>query len=148
MQKKRHPPLSPSLEDYLEAAYTLSRTDGSARSCRIGAALKVSKPSVSGAMRALAARGLVLQEPYGAVRLSADGLRLGAEIAGRHALLKDFFVSILGLDPAEAENDACRAEHALSREALRRVQALALFLKTPARRATLAAARRAAWETI
>ncbi len=132
--------LSPSLEDYLEAVYTLGR-EGGARLSRVSALLKVSKPSVTAAVRLLAARGLVTQEPYGLIRLSPAGLRAGAEIAGRHSLLKDFFVSILGLPEARAEKDACRAEHALSREALGRLGRLSLFLKGPRRAATLAAAR-------
>jgi DtxR family Mn-dependent transcriptional regulator len=136
--------LSQSLEDYLEAVYTLSRGDGAARASLVGAALKVSKPSVNAAVKTLSARGLLSQEPYGLIRLSPAGLKAGAEIAGRHSLLKDFFVSILGMPPAVAETDACRAEHAISPAALRRVAALAAFLKAPRRAATLAAARDAA----
>lgn len=134
------PPLSTSLEDYLEAVYTLGGRDG-VRASRISALLKVSKPSVSAAMRVLASRGLITQERYGLIRLSPAGTRAGAEIAGRHNLLKDFFVSILGLDEEKAEENACRAEHALSREALGRVGRLSVFLKGPRRGPVLAAAR-------
>lgn len=136
-------PLSRSLEDYLEAVYTLSRADGFARSCRVSALLKVSKPSVSSAVKALAARGLLEQEPYGYIRLSPSGLKAGALIAGRHSALKEFFISILGMDAPQAEHDACLAEHALSPGAISRLEALAAFLKTPARARALAAARAA-----
>ncbi|HAT71428.1 MAG TPA: hypothetical protein DCS63_01255 [Elusimicrobia bacterium] len=136
--------LSPSLEDYLEAVYALSRAGGVTRAGLVGARLKVSKPSVNAAIKALAARGLLEHEHYGGISLSPRGLKAGAEIAGRHALLKDFFVSILAMPAPRAERDACRAEHALSAEALRRVGALAVFLKTPSRARLLAAARSAA----
>jgi DtxR family Mn-dependent transcriptional regulator len=136
--------LSQSLEDYLEAVYTLSRPGGSTRASLVIAALAGSKPSVNAAVKALSARGLLSQERYGAIRLSPRGLRAGAQIAGRHALLKDFFVTILGITPAAAETDACRAEHALSPEALRRVAKLTGFLKAPRRAATLASVRAAA----
>lgn len=135
--------LSPSLEDYLEAAYTLSQKDGSARTSEISRLLKVSKPSVNSAIKILSARGLLSQERYGAIRLSPSGKKAGAEISGRHVTLREFFVEVLGLGPAQAERDACRAEHALSPEALRRVGALTLFLKAPARNALLVAAGRA-----
>lgn len=135
--------LSPSLEDYLEAVYTLSRRDGTARACRVGALLNVSKPSVNSAMKALSARGLVRQERYGSIGLSAAGLKAGGEISGRHSLLKDFFTAILDMDAPAAEKDACRAEHALSREALRRVGRLASFMKAPARGRLLRAAKAA-----
>jgi DtxR family Mn-dependent transcriptional regulator len=121
--------LSPSLEDYLEAVFTLSREDGFARACRVSELLKVSKPSVNSAIKALAARGLAQQERYGYIRLTPSGARTGAEIASRHLLLKDFFVSALGMPEAAAEKDACRAEHALSREALRGIGRLAVSLK-------------------
>lgn len=136
-------PLSRSLEDYLEAVYTLSRSDGFARAGRVSAQLKVSKPSVSAAVKALAARGLLEQEPYGYIRLSPAGLKAGAAIAGRHSALKDFFISILGMDAPRAEHDACLAEHALSPGAIGRMAALAAFLKAPARARSLAAARAA-----
>jgi DtxR family Mn-dependent transcriptional regulator len=135
--------LSPSLEDYLEAAYTLCVKDGFARASDVSRLLKVSRPSVSSAAKTLSARGLLTQERYGLIRLSPAGLRTGGEIARRHGTLKAFFVEVLALDATRAELDACRAEHALSGEALRRVGALTVFLKAPARRALLRAARRA-----
>lgn len=136
--------LSPSLEDYLEAAYTLSLKDGFARACAISRLLKVSKPSVNSAVKVLAARGLLEHERYGYIRLSAEGLRAGAEISGKHSLLKDFLVSVLAIDEVRAERDACRAEHALSPGTLKRVGALAVFLKAPRQRRLLLAARAAA----
>lgn len=124
--------LSPSLEDYLEAVYTLSRENGFARACAVSRRLKVSKPSVSSAVKTLAVHGLLEQERYGGIRLSPAGEKLGAEISSRHSTLKDFFTSVLRMQPETAERDACRAEHALSREALSRISALAAFLKSPA----------------
>lgn len=135
--------LSQSLEDYLEAAYDLSRAEGFARSSRISERLKVSRPSVTSAVRQLAARGLLEQEPYGYIKLTPAGLKAGAEITGRHCLLKDFFMEILGMDEAKAETDACRAEHALSRGALARLQALAAHLRSPRRSAEMASLRKA-----
>lgn len=135
--------LSTSLEDYLEAAYTLGLKDGFSRACGISRLLKVSKPSVNAAVKGLAARGLLKYERYGYIRLTAAGLKAGAEISGRHLLLKDFFISVLAMDDGEAERDACRAEHALSPGALKRVGALAIFLKEPKRRRVLLAARSA-----
>ena len=76
-------PLTPSLEDYLEAVYALSRAAGLARACDVSRRLKVSKPSVNSAVMALTAWGLLGQERYGSIKLSPAGLRAGAEIAGR-----------------------------------------------------------------
>ena len=136
-------PLSRSLEDYLEAIYTLSRNDGFARAGRVSELLKVSKPSVSSAVKSLAARGLLEQEHYGYIRLTPAGLKAGADISARHSALKDFFISILGMDAPLAERDACLAEHALSPAAIRRLETLSDFLKAPSRSRILTAARAA-----
>lgn len=135
--------LSPSLEDYLEAAYSLQLDGGVIRASAVSRRLKVSKPSVNSAVKALAARGLLTQERYGHINLSPSGLKAGAEITGRHRLLKDFFITILGVPDDKAEADACRAEHALSACSIKRLAALSVFLKTPARARTLAAAKAA-----
>ncbi len=132
--------LSPSLEDYLEAVYALSRETAFARASAVSRRLKVSKPSVNSAVKALAARGLLEQERYGGIRLSPSGEKLGAEISSRHSTLKDFFTAVLRMPPEAAERDACRAEHALSREALSSISALAAFLKSPAGRRALSSA--------
>ena len=126
-------PLTSSLEDYLEAAYALCGRDGSARACELSRRLKVSRPSVSSAVKALAARGLLTYERYGLIRLTPAGRRAGAEVAGRHGALLEFFTDILGLPPAEAERDACRAEHAVGRGTLRAIARLTARLKAAGR---------------
>ncbi|MBI4801059.1 MAG: metal-dependent transcriptional regulator [Elusimicrobia bacterium] len=136
--------LSPSLEDYLETVYVLSKDRGFTKAGLVSERLGVSKPSVNAAIKTLAGRGLIEHKNYGSIRLPPRGLRAGAEIAARHALLKDFFISILDMSRARAELDACRAEHALSRIALRRIEALAGFLKASGRTRFLSAARAAA----
>lgn len=130
---KDSPELSDSLEDYLEAVYLLSRGAGFARSRDISRSLKVSMPSVNAAVKNLAARGLITYERYGYIRLTSPGEKAGSRIAGCHYFLKEFFTTVLGLDEAGAERDACKAEHALSPEALMKLRALSGFLKDKTR---------------
>lgn len=122
--------LSASLQDYLEAVYVLSREKGFARSRDISLSLKVSMPSVNAAIKNLAARGLLCYERYGYISLTPAGRKSGARIAGHHFFLKDFFMTVLGLSEAEAERDACKAEHALSAATLLKLRALSAFLKS------------------
>ncbi len=136
--------LSPSLEDYLEALYSITQESGRARAGEVSRRLGVTKPSVNAAVKALAARGLLTYERYGDIALTPAGTASGREVAARHSLLKDFFVEVLAMRGDQAELDACRAEHALSRNALSRLQSLATFLRSPERASTLAAARAAA----
>ena len=62
-------PLSASLEDYLEAILHLVTEKQVARSRDIAKRLRVNRSSVTGALQALAKKGLVNYEPYEAVTL-------------------------------------------------------------------------------
>ena len=64
--------LSASLEDYLEAILQLEREVRVARVSEIADQLKVSRPSVTGALKNLAGRGLVSHAPYGHVTLTEE----------------------------------------------------------------------------
>ena len=105
--------LSESLEDYLETILHLMEEQGVARSKDIAARMDVTTPSVTTAMHALAEKALVNYEPYGLVTLTAQGKQAAADVARRHKVLLDFFVGVLGADEHEAEEAACRMEHAL-----------------------------------
>jgi DtxR family Mn-dependent transcriptional regulator len=105
--------LSASLEDYLEAILNVVDTDGVARSKDIAENLSVAKPSVTGALRQLAKKGLVNYKPYGCVTLTASGADLAAKVAKKHDIIKSFFTDILGIDGPVAQQAACKAEHLL-----------------------------------
>ncbi len=130
------PRLSESLEDYLEAIYQLERTSGSARPADIADRLKVSRPSVTGALRALNDRGLVHYAPYAAVALTAAGRKTAAEVARRHGILKEFLERVLSLPAAQAERAACRMEHVLDAEVLARFLDFARFTDSCPHRTT------------
>ncbi len=121
------PGLSESLEDYLEAIYQLERGGGSARPADIAARLNVSRPSVTGALRALSDRGLVHYAPYAAVALTSAGRKTAAEVARRHGILKEFLERVLSLPAAQAERAACRKEHVLDADVLARFLDFARF---------------------
>jgi DtxR family Mn-dependent transcriptional regulator len=121
--------LSSQMEDYLEAIYHLCRDEGVARVKAIADRLEVTTPSVVGAIRKLKDRNLVIQEPYGYVRLTLEGEEIGGAISHNHEVLSDFLKDILGLDHETASVDACKIEHAVSPETVRRLRAVAEFIK-------------------
>jgi DtxR family Mn-dependent transcriptional regulator len=127
MDKK--PKLSSQMEDYLEAIYHLCRDEGVARVKAIADRLEVTNPSVVGAIRNLKYRKLVAQEPYGYVRLTIEGQKIAGAITHRHEVLSRFLEEILGLDRETASLDACKIEHAVSSETVRRLRAVAEFIK-------------------
>jgi len=121
--------LSSQMEDYLEAVYHLCREQGVARIKTIAFRLDVTNPSVVGAMKRLKDRNLVIQERYGYVRLTDEGEEIAASITHRHEVLTKFLEEILGLDHETASRDACRIEHAVSLETVRRLRAVAEFIE-------------------
>jgi len=121
--------LSSQMEDYLEAIYHICRDEGVARVKAIADRLEVTTPSVVGAIRKLKDRNLVIQEPYGYVRLTREGEEIGGAISHNHEVLSDFLKDILGLDHETASVDACKIEHAVSPETVRRLRAVAEFIK-------------------
>jgi DtxR family transcriptional regulator, Mn-dependent transcriptional regulator len=124
-----NPMQSSSLEDYLETILILSQAaDGETGITEIGERLGVSKPSVSTAIKRLAARNLVKHEHYGRVRLTEQGRTLAEEVIRRHELLVRFLRDVLRLDEATAQEDACKLEHQLSAETTARLAKFVEFL--------------------
>lgn len=126
MKTTEHEKLSASLEDYLEAIFNLLSAKSAARSKDIADHLGVTRASVTGALRALAQKGLIDYEPYGVVRLTGEGGRLARHVVRRHQVLHSFFANVLGLEEGLSQEAACRAEHTLGSEVIER---LVLFIE-------------------
>jgi DtxR family Mn-dependent transcriptional regulator len=107
------PALSRSLEDYLETIYLLIREGRVARVKDVAARLKVQMPSVTGALRSLAAKKLVEHDPYSYITLTDKGEAVAREMARRHEVLTHFLTEFLGIKPVAAERNACEMEHAI-----------------------------------
>lgn len=106
--------LSASLEDYLETIYHLVAEKQVARARDIAKLMKVSNSSVTGALQALGERKLINYAPYEVITLTAKGKTIAAGVVRRHQVLCDFFVKVLSVEQAEAEEAACSMEHSLS----------------------------------
>jgi DtxR family Mn-dependent transcriptional regulator len=122
--------LSESLGDYLETIYHLVQTEKVARVRDIARRMRVRMPSVTGAVKALAKRGLVDHAPYSFVTLTGKGRKAAREIVRRHRIFAEFFEKVLGVDGEAAERNACHMEHVIEPEVLER---LAAFLNSMTR---------------
>ena len=137
--------ISSSLEDYLEAIAEIIEKNGHAHTKDIADTLKVTMPSVTNALQALAARGLIIYRSHMPVNLTGSGAEKAAEIRRRHATLKRFFSELLKLDESMADNAACKIEHVIGETALAR---LAAFTEAIAGREDCAALRKYLAETM
>jgi DtxR family Mn-dependent transcriptional regulator len=107
-------PLSESMEDYLEAIFHIEKEKRAARAKDIAQRLNVKAPSVTGALRVLAEKGLINYAPYDVITLTARGKRMAREVVLRHETLYGFFVKVLRIGPDEANDAACKMEHVIS----------------------------------
>jgi DtxR family Mn-dependent transcriptional regulator len=110
--------LSASLEDYIEAISHIVDEKKVARGKDIAERLKVSRASVTEALRALSKKGLVNYEPYEVITLTDSGKLVAGDVIRRHEALKDFFIKVLAIDGVVAEESACRIEHAAPPEVI------------------------------
>lgn len=99
----------------------------------IAGRLAVSLPSVNNAVKNLKKIGLVAQERYGDIELTADGRKRAEKILGAHTTLSAFFRDILNIDETSAEEDACAVEHYIGQKTLKRLlQFIRFFESCPA----------------
>ena len=109
-----------SAEDYLEKILMLHERLGYARSVDIATELKVTKPSVSVAMKRLRENGYVLMDEDGLITLTREGRAIAERIYDRHKVLSAFFRD-MGVRADLAAEDACKVEHVLSEESFQAV---------------------------
>jgi len=107
-------PLTPVMEDYLEAIYDLSQDKKVIRIRDIAKRMDVKMPTVSSMLRTLSSKGLVHYEKHEYVELTDNGTTVGKNMRHRHDILRQFLTDILKIDFETANEDACKMEHALS----------------------------------
>lgn len=134
-------PISPKMQDYLEAVTALAASRGGARVADIARRLGVRMPTVNSALRVLREAGLVTQARYGAVFPTPRGLKEGRGIERSHLGLRTFLTQVLGADERSADEEACRLEHAVSRHTMAAIEAMTAFYSSPRGAARLAELR-------
>jgi len=122
--------ISAALEDYLEIILELSSRTSAVRVRDIARAKAVRMPTVTWALRSLAARELVAYRAREYVALTSAGAAIAQRVAGRHLLLERFLSEILDVPPATSAQDACRLEHDLSGITLERLSAFVEYVQT------------------
>jgi DtxR family Mn-dependent transcriptional regulator len=115
--------MTQSLEDYLEMVSFLA-DEGEVRVTDIATRLSVSKPSVLTALKTLEEQGYLDHERYRTVSLTPKGVVRAQEIRDRHNLLTNFLQDVVGVSGETAEKDACKMEHLLSEETLKKIKTL------------------------
>jgi DtxR family Mn-dependent transcriptional regulator len=113
--------LSESMENYLEVILDLEQANKVARAKDIADRLGVKRGSVTGALKNLGEKGFINYAPYSFITLTNKGKKVAKDVAHRHAVLKNFLLNILQIDPETAEKTACGMEHAIDTQTLERL---------------------------
>jgi DtxR family Mn-dependent transcriptional regulator len=121
-------------EDYLETIYRLSLKDGPVGISDVARERDVTLPTVVSAVSRLKMMGLISQRHYGKIVLNRSGRKKAQEIFETHKAIKLFLTDVLCLSQEHSEGEACRLEHVISKETLRRLTAFVETVqKCPAR---------------
>ena len=119
--------LSHSAAHHLMAIHELRTEHGYARVSDIAKHLRITKGSVSTAMKHLKERGYVQEDPNRFLELTAQGLKVVQETEATRLVVQRFLSDALGMDEDDAMIDACKVEHLISTEARALLNSMAEF---------------------
>jgi len=102
-------------EDYLKHIFLILLQKGFVRIKDLSEAIGRNDSSVRAAVSKLTERGYVRKNEGrgGNVDLTPEGRRVAEHVLARHHMIQDWMIK-LGIDPDEAEEQACQMEHVIS----------------------------------
>jgi DtxR family Mn-dependent transcriptional regulator len=115
--------ISPAIEDYLKAIYTLARSHTQVTTSLLADHLGYKPASVTGMLKTLADLNLVAYTPYRGVELTAAGERIALEVVRHHRLIELYLVEALGYSWDEVHDEAEALEHVISEKLEARIAA-------------------------
>jgi Mn-dependent DtxR family transcriptional regulator len=119
--------VTPTMEDYLEMIYRLSKDRGFTRIGDLAGALHVQPPSASKMVQKLAEVSFLNYEKYGVIELTAQGRELGEHLVKRHETIERF-LRFIGADRSVLEETE-KIEHNLSTETVKQIMLMVQFME-------------------
>ena len=118
--------LTPSMEDYLEMIYRLSKRKGYTRVNDLANKLNVQPPSVTKMMKKLNEKNLLFYKKYDIIRLTSKGKKQGHYLVQRHNTIKEFLKILATTD--NLNKDVETLEHHISQSTLHAIACLTKFM--------------------
>jgi Mn-dependent DtxR family transcriptional regulator len=119
-----------SMAHYLTTLLKLHEERGYARVSDVAKELDVTKGSVSVQKKHLKELGYVIEDENKFLRLTGEGMAKAKEVLHNRRILIQFIENVLGVDPLQAEMDACKIEHLISWETCHQLLALVHLLQS------------------
>ena len=118
-----HQPSS-TVEDYLMEIYDMTRAGRAVIAARLTEKMGVAAPTVWNTVHRMERDGLVSINPSKEISLSGDGQAAAESIKRRHLLTERLLVDILGLEWADAHEEAHLIEHTITPRVEARIMAV------------------------
>ena len=122
--------LTPTMEDYLETIFLLSKEKGAIRVKNIARNLGVKMPTVTNMLKTLCERGFIDYEKHEYLVLTEKGRAVGQAVDRRHDKIRAFLTDILKIGSSLADEEACRMEHGMSEETLDKLTKFMEFVQS------------------
>ena len=117
-----------TIEDYAEIIYILEEEKGIVHTNDIASALDINPASVTEIFQKLSDEGYIDYEKYSGVTLTEKGRKIAVKTKKKHDTLKSFLM-LLGVDEKIADEDACKIEHHVNQETMRKLRKFVKFAK-------------------
>ena len=120
--------LTPSMEDYLEMIYRLSKKSGFTRINDLASSLNIQPPSATKMVQKLSKLGLINYEKYGVIVLEDEGKRIGNALLKRHKIIENF-LTLIGVSSSDILEETEKIEHTINPETLKCINNLLSFFE-------------------
>lgn len=113
--------ITSTLEDYLEFIHNRIAQEKIIKAVDIANEFNVSRPTVSEALIKLADMDLIIYEGRRGIKITKKGMDQAKKTIKKHNSLFNFFTKILKIDPALADKNACKIEHVIDDELIKKL---------------------------
>ena len=117
-----------TIEDYVELIYIMQEGKEIVHTNDIASALDINPASVTEIFQKLSDEEYINYEKYSGVTLTEKGRRIAVKTKKKHDTLKSFLM-LLGVEEKIAEEDACKIEHHVNQETMRKLKKFVKFAK-------------------
>jgi len=117
-----------TIEEYVEIVLIIENEKKRVQTNDVASALDVNPASVTEMFQKLSNEGYINYERYSGVTLTEKGRKIAIITKKRHETLKDFLM-ILGVDEKIADDDACRIEHNVDPQTMKKLRIFVEYAK-------------------
>ena len=117
-----------TIEDYVELVYIIQNKKEKVHTNDIASAFNINPASVTEIFQKLSDEDYINYEKYTGVTLTEKGRKIAMNTKKKHDTLKSFLI-ILGVDEKIADEDACKIEHHVNQETMRKLRKFVKFAK-------------------